>query len=76
MVAHQTPLSMEFPRREYWSGLPFPAPGDLLDPGIESASSALAGSFFTTEPLGKPTAYGWRLKIALVKMSSPVPDPL
>ena len=37
----QAPLSMEFSRQEYWSGLPFPSPGDLLDPGIESGSPAL-----------------------------------
>ena len=56
-VAHQAPLSMEFSRREYWSGLPFHTPGDLPDPGIESkslASPALAGRFFTTAPPGKP----------------------
>ena len=50
-VAHQAPLSMEFFRQEYWSGLPFPFPGDLPDPGIETmalASPALAGGFFTT----------------------------
>ena len=47
-VAHQAPLSMKFPRQEYWSGLPFPTPGDLPGPGIESASSALAGRFFTS----------------------------
>ena len=49
---HQAPLSMGFPRQEYWSGLPFPAPGDLPDLGIKSAflvSSALADGFFTTE---------------------------
>ena len=40
-VAHQAPLSMEFFRQEYWSGLPFPSPGDLPDPGIETASPAL-----------------------------------
>ena len=40
-VAHQAPLSMGFPRQEYWSGLPFPAPGDLPDPGIEPRSPAL-----------------------------------
>ena len=45
---------MRFPRQEYWSGLPFPSPGDLPDPGIELASPVLAGGFFTTEPLGKP----------------------
>ena len=38
MLAHQAPLSMGFSRREYWSGLPFPSPGDLPDPGIELAS--------------------------------------
>ena len=53
-VAHQAPLSMGFPRQEYWSGLPFPSPGDLPEPGIESVSPALAGRFFTTEPLGMP----------------------
>ena len=50
---HQAPLSMGFPRQEYWSGLPFPPPGDLADPGIEPASPALAGRFFTTVPSGK-----------------------
>ena len=53
-VAHQVLLSMGFPRQEYWSGLPFPSPGDLPDPGIEPMSPALAGRFFTTEPSGKP----------------------
>ena len=54
-VAHQAPLSMGFSRQEYWSGLSFPPPGDLPDPGIEPVSSALAGGFFTTEPPGKPS---------------------
>ena len=53
-VAHQAPLSMGFPRQEYWSGLPFLFPGDLPNPGIEPA---LAGRFFTTEPSGKPWTY-------------------
>ena len=52
IVAPQAPLSMGFPRQEYWSGLPFPSPGDLSNPGIEPRSPALAGRFFTTEPLG------------------------
>ena len=50
-IAPQVPLSMGFSRQEYWSGLPFPSPGDLPDPGIESSSlvsPALAGGFFTT----------------------------
>ena len=49
-VAHQAPLSMGFSRQEYWSGLPFPPPGDFPDPGIKSTSPvspALAGGFFT-----------------------------
>ena len=53
-VAHQVPLFMEFSRQEYWSGLPFPPPGDLPDPGIKPVSPALAGRFFTTVPPGKP----------------------
>ena len=54
-VAHQLLLSMGFLRQEYWSGLPFPSPGDLPDPGMESVSPAtptLAGRFFTTESPG------------------------
>ena len=47
-LCNQSPLSMGFPRQEYWSELPFPSPGDLLDPGIEPASPALEGAFFTT----------------------------
>ena len=53
-IARQAPLSMGFPRKEYCSGLPFPSPGHLPDPGIEPTSPALAGGFFTTEPPGKP----------------------
>ena len=53
-VACQTPLSMGFSRQEYWSGLPFPSPGDLPHPGIIHASPVLAGGFFTTEPPRKP----------------------
>ena len=54
-VAHQALLSMGLPRQEYWSGLPFPCPGDLPNPGIKPASLALAGGFFTTEPPWNPT---------------------
>ena len=53
-VAHKPPLSMEFSRQEYWTGLPFPTPGDLPDPRIKPMSPALAGDYFTTEPQGKP----------------------
>ena len=52
-AARQAPLSMGFPRQEHWSGLPFPPPRSLHDPGVEPASPALAGRFFTTEPPGK-----------------------
>ena len=53
-VASQAPLSMGFPRQKYWSGLPFPSPGDLPNPGIKPVSTALAGRFFTTELPRKP----------------------
>ena len=52
-VAHQAPLSMGFPRQEYWCGLPFPSPGNLPYPGIKPMSPELAGRFFTSEPPGK-----------------------
>ena len=52
-VAHQAPLSMGFSRQEYWSGLPFPSPGDLLDPGIEPRSLALQAEALTSEPQGQ-----------------------
>ena len=65
-IACQSPLSMGFPRQEYWSGLPFPPPGDLPHPGIEPASLALAGRFFTTEPPGKPQ---YRHKLTLFQQS-------
>ena len=45
---------MGFHRQEYWSGLPFPPPGDLPDPGMEPISPALAGRFLTSKPPGKP----------------------
>ena len=48
------PLSMEFSRQEYWSGLPLSSPGDIPDPGIKPMSPSLAGGFFTTEPPEKP----------------------
>ena len=47
-VALQAPLTMGFPRQEYWNGLPFPALGDLPNPGTEPESPALAGGFSTT----------------------------
>ena len=55
-VARQSPLSMEFSRQHYWSGLPCPPPGDFPDPGIKPRSPVLAGGFwfFTTVSPGKP----------------------
>ena len=49
-VAHQAPLSMGFPRQEYWNGLPFLSSRDLPEPGVKPASPALAGGFFIPEP--------------------------
>ena len=51
------PLSLEFSRQEYWSGLPFPPPVDLANPGIEPGSSALQADSLPTEPLGKATRF-------------------
>ena len=77
-VACQAPLPMEFSRQEYWSGLPFPPPGDVPTPGIKPASlvsPALAGRFFTTVPPGKPTleiAYFQKLKGKYISRRSSV----
>ena len=56
-IARQAPLSMEYSRQEYWSGLTIPFPGDLPDPRIEPKSPTLAGGFFTNEPPGKHSAF-------------------
>ena len=53
-VVYQDPQSMEFSRQEYWSGLPFPSPGDLPNPGIEPGSPALQADALQSEPPGKP----------------------
>ena len=53
-VAYEDPQSMEFSRQEYWSGFPFPSPGDLPDPGIEPGSPALSADALPSELLGKP----------------------
>ena len=69
-VACQAPLSMGFSRQEYWSGLSFPSPGDLPNPGIEPVSPmtpALAGRFFTTVPPGMP-----KHSFFMYKMQPPV----
>ena len=59
-IALQAPLSMEFPRHEYLSGLLFSAQGDLPDPETELTSPALSGRFVTAEPLGKPRSTCYR----------------
>ena len=53
-VAHQIPLSLEFSRQEYWSGLPFPSPGDFPNPGIKLQSPVLQADSLPSEPPGKP----------------------
>ena len=53
-VAHQASPSMGFSRQEYWSGVPFPSPGDLPDPGIELRSPALEADTLPSELPGKP----------------------
>jgi len=53
-VAYQAPLSIEFSRQKYWSGLPCPPPGDLPDPGIEHSFLTLQADSLPTEPTGKP----------------------
>ena len=59
-VAYQAPPSMGFSRQEYWSGLPFPSPGNLPNPGIEPRSPALQADTLTSEPPGKP--YSFRIQ--------------
>ena len=56
-VARQAPLSMGFPRQEYWSGLPFPSPKESSRPKDQTRISCLVGRFSTTEPSGKSMGY-------------------
>ena len=65
-VAYQASLSMGFSRQEYWSGLPFPSPGDLPNPGIEPGSPALEIDPLTSEPPGKPKSllFGEQLMVS------------
>ena len=76
-VTHQAPLSMGFSRQEYWSRLPYPPPGDLPNPGIESTSlmsPALAGGFFTTSSMWEAHFMVW-LASNLKNKLSPRCDP-
>ena len=55
-IACQAPLSVGFPRKEYWSGLPFPSPSDFLNPGVESGSPVFQVDSLPAEPPGKPNS--------------------
>ena len=61
-VASEVPLSMGFSRQEYWSGLPFPSPGNLFNPGIEPVSPELQVDSLLTELWGKLLSYGVMLR--------------
>ena len=63
-VARQAPLSMGFSKREYWSGLPFPSPGDLPNLGIEPGSPALQADTLPSEPPGKPHICEHKLELS------------
>ena len=69
-IAHQAPPLMEFSRQEYWSGLPFPSPGDLLDLGIEPRSPALQADALPSELPRKPTL--WATYILVSIMATPI----
>ena len=64
-VAYQAPPSMGFSRQEYWSGVPFPSPGDLPNPGIEPGSPALEADALTSEPPGKNILREEQLSVTL-----------
>ena len=79
-VAHQAPPSIGFSRQEYWSGLPFPSPGDLPNPGIETSSPTLQADTLPSEPPGKPKSikskvhsllkiYCFRIQYTLIQAS-------
>ena len=72
-VAYQAPPSTAFSRQEYWSGLPFPSPGDLSEPGIKPRSSALQADALPSEPPGKPPFKG---KVKLLSIPNPEPKML
>ena len=62
-VAHQAPLSMDFSRQEYWTGLTFPSPADLPDPGIEHESPTFQADSLLSKPPGKPWMNGYSDKV-------------
>ena len=67
-VAHQAPLSMGFPRPKYQSGLPFPSPGDLPNPGIQPGFSALQANSLPIEPPGEPNQYQGEVPILFLSI--------
>ena len=69
-VGHQTLLSMGFFSQEYWSGLPFPSPGDLPDPGIELGSPTLQADSLPSEPPGKLRRKGLLISLTAVTIGS------
>ena len=68
-VAYQAPPSMGFSRQEYWSGVPFPSPGDLPDPGIEPGFPAFQEDDLTSEPQGSPVAVQFSKHLLLKRLS-------
>ena len=81
-IAYQAPLSMEFFRQEHWSGLPFPSPGDLPDPGIEPRSPALQADSLPSEPLTLffftlwycfPLVFKWEVNLSVIKNNPLLP---
>ena len=71
-VAHQGPPSIGFSRQEYWSGLPFPSPGDLPDPGTETRSPALQADALSSEPPGKPSKIKWENILRQMKIKTQI----
>ena len=65
-VAHQAPPSTGFSRQEYWSGWPFPSPGDLPHPGIKPGSPTLQADALPSEPLRKPRIKGRNVKFSMI----------
>ena len=66
-IAYQAPPSMGFSRQEYWSGLPFPSPRDLPDPGIEPRSPTFQADALTSVPPGKPLNTRKKMERILIK---------
>ena len=69
-VARQAPLSVEFSRQEYWSGLPFPFPRDLPNPGIEPRSPVSWADFLPSEPPRKPRSFKFQIQLSLSNLET------